>query len=240
MKGNPVAGARYLLVGFSRLREPGLRSFVLIPLLINMLLMGLASWWGISYLSEWTSYFAEWLPAWLQWLYWIVMPLAVITLVVILAYSFSTLLMVLMAPFNGLLSEQVDRGLGNDLPNESLWSLTKRTVWRELIKLVYLLPRYAALLLLSFIPVVNMVAPVLWVIFTSWVLAIQYTDYSFDNRQQPFRFTKQTLPKHSLTALGFGAAVMLLISIPIVNWFVIPAAIIGATQMCHEQKIRAA
>lgn len=238
MKGNPIVGARYLFVGFGRLTEPGLRRFVAIPLAINMLLMGLASWWGIKALDGWIGDLSALLPSWLYWLYWILMPLAVIALVVMLAYSFSTVLMILMAPFNGLLSEQVDKSMGNQLPEESLWSITKRTVSREFIKLVYLLPRYLLLVVLSLIPGVNFIAPILWVLFTSWVVALQYADYSFDNRQHSFKSARNEIRQHWLTVMGFGAVVMFFLTIPIANWFVIPAAIIGATQMCHEQNIK--
>lgn len=238
MKGNPIVGARYLLMGFRHLQDPGLRRFVVLPLMLNIILMSLLSWWGVQWLGGWIDALAAWLPEWLHWLYWIVMPLAVITLVAVLAYSFSTVLMVLMAPLNGLLSERVDRELGNELPSESLWSLTRRTLWRELVKLAYLLPRYLVLFVVSFIPVINVVAPALWILFTSWVLALQYSDYVFDNRQLSFKHARKILAQQSFTLLGFGAAVMLLLTVPIVNWFVIPAAIIGATYLCHEQNLK--
>lgn len=238
MKGNPIVGANYLMVGFKHLKDAGLRSFVVLPLLLNIVFMSLLSWWGVELLSGWTEAFSSWLPSWLQWLYWVIMPLAGIALVIMLAYSFSTILMVLMAPLSGLLSERVDKQLGNELPNESLLALTRRTLWRELVKLAYLLPRYLLLLIISIVPVLNLAAPVLWILFTSWVLAIQYGDYVFDNRQLSFKQARQAFAGQLLTMLGFGAAVMFVLTIPIVNWFVIPAAVIGATYLCHEQKIK--
>lgn len=238
MKGNPIVGAGYLAKGFRHLNDSGLRRFVILPLLFNMIFMGLLSWWGIGLLSGWIEALSAWLPSWLHWLYWVVMPMAALALVVILAYFFSTLLMVLMAPLSGLLSEQVDKQLGNELPSESIWTLTKRTLWRELVKLGYLLPRYLLLFIISFLPVLNLVAPALWILFTSWVLAIQYGDYVFDNRQLSFRQARQAFASQLFTMLGFGAAVMLLLTIPLINWFVIPAAVIGVTYLCHEQNIK--
>jgi CysZ protein len=39
----------------------------------------------------------------------------------------------------------------------------------------------------------------------------------------------------TLTVIGFGALVSLLLTIPVVNWFVMPAAVIGATLMRIER-----
>lgn len=237
MKGSFLTGAGYFFRGLQRLNEPGLRRYVAIPILVNIVLMSAATWWGVHLLDQWLGELSAWLPSWLNWLYWVVLPVAVVVLLASFAYFFSTVLVILMAPFNGLLSEQVDRRLGNNLPSESIWSLVRRTLWRELVKLAYLLPRYLGLFILGLIPVVQIVTPFLWVLFTCWVIALQYADYAFDNRQLSFKKSKQDQQQQALTMLGFGAVVVFLLTIPIVNWFVIPAAIIGATQMCHEQKI---
>lgn len=231
MQGNFFLGVRYFFDGVRYMRQPGIKRYVAFPILFNMVLIGAASWWGIHLINDWTGALANWLPSWLAWLYWVLMPLLVLTLVLALAYLFSTFLMILMAPINGLLSEKIDRQQGAQLPPESLWSLTKRTLWRELVKLGYLLPRYLLLILLSFVPVVQLAVPFLWVVVTCWVMALQYIDYSFDNRQLEFTETKAALHQDRLTALGFGAIVALLFTVPIVNWFVMPAAIIGATLM---------
>ena len=231
MQGNFILGVRYFFYGVRYMRQPGVRRYVVLPILLNMLLVGAASWWGVHLISDWTGALASWLPQWLAWLYWLLMPLLVLTLVLALAYFFSTFLMMLMAPINGLLSEKVDRLQGAELPPESLWSLSKRTLWRELVKLGYLLPRYFLLFLLGLIPVINVVVPFIWLLVTCWVMALQYIDYSFDNRQLNFDKTKVALHQDRLTVLGFGATVALLFTIPVVNWFVMPAAIIGATLM---------
>lgn len=231
MQGNFFLGVRYFFDGVNYMRRPGVRRYVALPILFNMILVGAASLWGVRLINEWTGALAGWLPQWLAWLYWVLMPLLVLTLVLALAYFFSTILMMLMAPINGLLSEKVDRLQGAQLPPESLWSLTKRTFWRELVKLGYLLPRYVLLLILGFIPIIQLGVPFLWMLVTCWVMALQYIDYSFDNRQLPFEQTKKALHQDRLTVLGFGAVVALLFTIPVLNWFVMPAAIIGATLM---------
>ena len=235
MKGNPLIGMQYLGRGFSALKAPGLRRYVVLPLLMNIIIMSAATWWGGSKISSWIDQLVGWLPGWLEWLYWLLMPLALLTMLFVMAYLFSTVLVTLASPFNGLLSEGVERQQGNVLPEEYLWSITKRTFARELTKLGYLLPRYLVLVILSFVPVVNLASPFLWFWFGSWVVALQYVDYSFDNNGRDFREVRKILARDSFTALGFGMLVAGLMMIPVVNWFVMPAAVIGATLMRCER-----
>ena len=202
---------------------------------MNIIIMSAATWWGGTKVSGWIDQLVSWLPGWLEWLYWLLMPLALLTLLFIMAYLFSTVLVTLASPFNGLLSEGVERQQGNVLPDESLLSVVKRTFGRELTKLGYLLPRYLILLVISFIPGVNLVSPLLWFWFGSWVVALQYVDYSFDNHGRDFREVRKILARDSFTALGFGMLVAGLMMIPVVNWFVMPAAVIGATLMRCER-----
>lgn len=229
MRGNPWAGMMFFWHGLSRLGESGLRRYVALPLLLNVLIMSLASWWGISTLHEQMGALVAWLPGWLSWLYWLLLPLVVITVLLLLMYFFSTVLIILASPFNGLLSERVERSSGVLLPEESIPALIRRTLGREMTKLGYLLPRYLLLLVLSVIPGINLAAPFLWFWFGSWVVALQYIDYSFDNHGRSFAEVRQAMGQERFTVLGFGALVALLMTVPVLNWFVMPAAVIGAT-----------
>jgi len=235
MKGNPVLGFQYVGRGFAMLGKPGLRRYVLLPLLINTIIMSLATWFGGHKVSGWIDQLVTWLPDWLSWIYWLLLPLALLTMLFVMAYLFSVVLVTLASPFNGLLSESVERQQGNTMPEESLLSIIKRTFGRELTKLSYLIPRYLVLIAISFIPVVNFASPLLWFWFGSWVVALQYVDYSFDNHGRDFREVRRIVAKDSFTALGFGMLVAGLMMIPVVNWFVMPAAVIGATLMRCER-----
>ncbi len=231
MNGNPFLGWHYLWQGFLSLREPGLCRFVALPLLLNVVVMSAASWWGGSKLNGWIESLVAWLPDWLEWLYWLLMPLALLTMLLVMAYFFSTLLVTLGSPLNGLLSEQVERRAGVALPEEPLLKMIRRTFARELTKLGYLLPRYLLLLVLSFIPGLNLASPFLWFWFGSWVVALQYIDYSFDNHGCSFADMRKAMAGDNLTVLSFGAVVAFLMMIPLMNWLVMPAAVIGATRL---------
>ena len=236
MSGNPFTGMQYVWRGFQNLKTPGLRRYVAFPLLLNIIVMGFASVWGISQLDAWIGQLVDLLPGWLSFLYWILMPLVVIFLVLSLVYFFSAVLMIIAGPLNGLLAERVETLQGYSIPDESIPAMTIRTLGRELTKVGYYLPRYLGIFLLGWIPGVGqLVAPPLWFWFGGWMMAIQYMDLSFDNHTKPFTEVRERLAEDLWTVMGFGLLVALLLTVPIVNLFIMPAAVIGATLMRLER-----
>lgn len=88
------------------------------------------------------------------------------------------------------------------------------------------------LLLLYFIPGVGQtVAPVLWFLFSAWMLAIQYCDYPFDNHKVPFKTMREALRSRKVMNMQFGALTSLFTMIPVLNLVILPVAICGATAM---------
>ena len=79
------------------------------------------------------------------------------------------------------------------------------------------------------------VAPVLWFLLGAWMMSIQFVDYPMDNHQLSFADVKEAVRSRRLSSMGFGGAVALCASIPLVNFFVVPAAVVGATLLwCRE------
>jgi CysZ protein len=140
------------------------------------------------------------------------------------------------SPFNGLLSEAVEAKVAGDvIPDEPIGQQISRTLQRELKKLGYFIPRYLGLLIISFIPMVNIISPVLWFVFGAWVLTLQFLDYALDNNGHSFTDLHKALKLQPLTTLGFGFIVAVGFMIPVVNLFVMPAAVCGATLYWSEQ-----
>lgn len=229
MKGGVIAGWGYFWRGAESLLDPRLRSYVVLPLLLNIVIMGAASIWVFSTISGVLGGLIAWLPGWLSWLYWFILPLMAAFLVFSCAYFFGSILIILASPLNGLLAEKVEALHGETIPDEPILQMIARTFGREIIKVLYYVPRYIGLLVLAFIPGIQLLVPFFTFIFGGWVAALQYVDYSYDNHARPFMHVRLALAKDRSTALGFGITVALLMSVPIVNWFVMPAAVIGAT-----------
>jgi len=232
-KFSPIdhSGASYFFKGFSLIRQKGIRRFVFIPLAINALLFSFAFYFVYLELSTYMESIMSWLPSWLDWLSVVLWPLAVITILVIFSFIFSTVANWLAAPFNGLLSEKMEAILsGNEAPKGSMLDIVKdipRTLSREWQKLAYYLPRAIGFFIIMWL--LPVVGQVIWFLFIAWMMAIQYKDYPFDNHKVPFATMKQMLKQKQGISYSFGITVALFSMIPIVNLVVMPVAICGAT-----------
>ncbi|HED19846.1 MAG TPA: sulfate transporter CysZ [Gammaproteobacteria bacterium] len=227
-----ISGAGYMLEGFSLLRKPGLRRFVLMPLLINILLFGGLIGWAYGWVDESSRAMVSGLPEWLHWLRYVVVPVFVLTSLVAIFYSFSILANLIAAPFNGLLAEAVECHLtGQSLQSD--WRQVLRdilpSIMSELRKLLYFTLRAVPLLLLLLVPLVNVAASVLWVLFSAWMMTVQYMDYPMANHHLFFKDQRARLRKRPLLAWSFGGLVMLCTLVPVLNFIVMPAAVAGAT-----------
>lgn len=240
---NPIKGALYLLRALSYLPKPGIRAFVLIPLLINLLLFAGAIYLLLTNFSGWVQYLIDlWLPDWdwLSFLEYLLWPLLAVVVVIGVYYGFSILANFIAAPFNGILSERVEQLLHGQVNSnldswQSVLKLIPRALGREVAKLAYYLPRLLLLVILSFIPVLNLVMPFVWFGFAAWMMAIQYCDYPMDNNSVSFKQMKQLLAERRWSAFGFGSLVQLGMLIPGVNLILMPTAVIGATLFWVEQ-----
>ena len=240
MKGNVVQGANYLVQGVKMLGHPSLRLFVLIPLVINILIFGSLISLGLSYLGELMDSLLASIPEWLDFIQWILWPLIGITVSLATGYLFTSVALVIASPFNALLAEKAEE-LVTGQPVDSLEGLgaallaVPRGILRELAKLLYYVPMAVFVLILSFIPVLNAIAPVLWVLLGAWMMSIQFVDYPMDNHQLSFADVKEAVRSRRLSSMGFGGVVALCTGIPIVNFFIVPAAVVGATLLWCEE-----
>ena len=222
------------------LGHPSLRLFVLVPLTINILIFGTLIGYGLSYLTEFMDSWLSWIPDWLGFIEWILWPLIGITFSLITGYLFTAVALIIASPFNGLLAEKAEElvtgkpvsgpeGLANAL------MLVPRGIIRELAKLMYYVPMAAFVLLITFIPGLNAIAPLLWFLLGAWMMSIQFVDYPMDNHQLSFADVKEAVRSRRLSSMGFGGVVALCTGIPIVNFFVVPAAVVGATLLWCEE-----
>lgn len=230
------SGFAYFFQGINIALMPGIRQFVILPLLANILLLGGAMFYLFSHLSAWIESWMGYVPDWLSWLEYLLWPVLAITILGTFSYFFSTIANVIASPFNGLLAEKVEERLCGKLDSNAgfadLIKDTPRILAREWQKLVYFIPKALGLFILLLIPALGQtVGPVLWFIFSSWVLAIQYCDYPFDNHKVRFKTMRDDLKQRQSKAYGFGMLVALFTAIPVVNLFVMPVAVCGATAM---------
>jgi len=150
---------------------------------------------------------------------------------------FALLANIIAAPFNGLLAEKVEQHLrGNNSPqNQStikqLLKELPRTVGSEINKLFYFLLRSLPLLVLFLIPGINVIAPIVWFLFSAWMLSLEYLDYPLGNHGILFKQTRGLAKQQRTRCLSFGALVSVFTMIPVLNFIIMPIAVAGATSL---------
>lgn len=237
---NFIDGVHYLGQGFSLITKPGLKRFVIIPLAINILLF-VGLFFLLRYLvAEFNQWFTHFLPTWLHWLSVILWLVFFLGFFVIIVYTFVTIANLLSAPFNSFLAEKVELYLTHHISEQrSLWENIKdipRIIGRQFSILGYYIPRALLILILFFVPVVHMIIPIIALLFHAWFMALTYVDYPTDNHRIPIRDVRTWLHERRGVSLGFGLAVLFVSMIPILNFFIIPAAVAGATTYWIESQ----
>lgn len=220
--------------------HPGLKRYVFLPILVNILIIGGAFYGIYTQLSSWMNGIMSYVPSWLQWLNYLIWPIALLSIVVFFGYFFSTLANIIAAPFNSMLAAKVEIMLTGHTPSDDSWmSLAKdvgRSLQREMQNLAYYLPRLIGILLLFLVPVIGtFIAPIVLFAFNAWMMAIQYNDYSFDNNKVSFLTMRARLMQDRTDNFIFGALVNLVTMIPIINLFIMPAAVCGGTLQWVEK-----
>ena len=230
----PVAFA----TGFRLIVSPGMKRFVFVPLVSNIVILSGFIWLTINLIDGWLNDFIGGLPDWLSFLSWLIWPLALISMLGFVLYGFNATASLIAAPFNGLLAEKVEsrlRGGQVSFPDETISEMALRSLQRELQKQWFFLKRVLLLLLISFIPVINLISPLLWFLFSIWMLSIQYMDYPMDNHKIGFHEMQKRLKKDWWHTVSFGLTHYVLMFIPFINLILMPVAVAGATWLWVDQ-----
>ena len=232
-------GPKNLLAGFKLLSKPGVRLYVIIPLTLNTLIFaGIIVFWTHLLDDAIDGLISKW--PWMEWLSWLIWPIFALAIILVVFFCFSILANLIAAPFNGFLAQAVARHLLGTPPEQDR---NQATLIAELIdafksegiKLIYFLVRSIPLLLLFFIPVIHIFAPIIWFMFGAWMLALEYMEYPMGNQGILFPEVRATLSTKRALTLSFGASVMLLTMIPVLNFLVMPAAVAAATKIWIEK-----
>lgn len=246
-----TGGFRCLFEGvrFAYVRHGGkLAKFYLPPMFLGLVIM-VAGWnlfyhfneeivawfWGEPLSQDWDWQWAWWLAhaAWQIVHVLIFIILAAITVVVSLL-----LFMLIAAPFNDVMSEQVEGILGTWEPRPFSVGFLLRdlghTILLELarlgVKAAWLIP---LLIVSNIIPVVGQV---FYIVFGGYLLAkflgMDYIDWALARRgytwRERFKFAKQ----NRAALVGFGTAMILVMFIPLGFVAVWPGAVAGGTILC--------
>ena len=229
---NLLGGISHFTQGVSDAYRPKYRHFIALPAAVSFVIIGLGLWAGLSYITDTSDYLVGQLPQRLGFLEWLLKPLLYLLGILTGAWMFGLIATIVGSPFLGELALRVDQP--TDVVDSPWWQQIWPALRRELRKLRYHLPRLVMLLVISIVPVLNTVAPALWLAFGAWMMAVQFCDFFNENRGVDFPATLDTLSRNRAAALGFGLCTTLVMSIPLINFLFIPAAVVGGTRMMRE------
>ncbi len=233
-------GVRAFVDGAGLVRTSQLGAYIWLPALVSAAIVAIGLWAAFAYADQLGEWLVASLPSWLDFLSTILVPLLYLIAVLVGTWLFGFVAIILSSPFHGNLSAalepHLDRAPANPAATRPLHLEALAALRRELRKLRYQLPRLIGVLLATFIPVLNVASPLLWLLFGAWMLAVQFADLPAENRQEDFSATLELLRQNRGAALGFGLCVTPLLAIPIVNFVVVPLAVAGGTVLWHRMR----
>jgi CysZ protein len=230
---NPLLAVESLLAGAKLLGHKELRKFILIPIFINLVLFSSLLYLVYNYVG---GLIGQFIPDWLLWLSWLIYPLTLISFFLAGFFTFTLIANLIAASFYGGLSAKTKKIIAHetgDIVEQKMLAM----IGSELKRILYLVSRLIPVLIISLIPGLNIIAPILWLLFGAWALSLEYFAYPLENEGALFKEQRGILSEVRIGALSFGGLVLLGLTIPIINILVPPIAVISAT--IYRQKLAA-
>lgn len=250
MIGDFLRGFSYVPRGFRMLNTSGLRRYVWLPVVVNVLVFAGLFWLGADWLQTlmnwlipqpseiriegWFGELLDFLVVLVRWLLW---PLFLLAAFVVMFYTFTAVANIIGSPFNGMLSARVEAQMTGRLPEGAgggLFVEVTGAIRDELRKIAYFVLLAVPLLILFFVPMANLLTSPLWLLYGAWIVTLEYMDYPLGNRGIPFREQRRLVRSRRMLHLGFGAGLLAMTLIPIVNLVAMPTGVIGATLLRLE------
>lgn len=232
------SGVSYIFRGMRLIFDRRFLPWVLTPILISITVFIILLSLTILYFTPIKDFLFDFIPDWPEWIKWLLYPVIISALFLLLLMTQLILSSLIAAPFNTQLSHRIELHLSpqKSMPAKSaVFAQTFGAIRDEIIKISYFLIRALPILLLYLIPVVNILAAILWVILSIRMLAMEFCEYPMGNHDLSFKKQRELLKSHRTLSFTFGGTLLLLTMIPFINVLLIPSAVAGATLMWMEK-----
>ena len=224
----PMRGAALLW------RTPALRRLAIVPLILNVILYAIAISLFIQYYETGFGLLIARPEAW-YWLigYYVLRGLAFVTVIGVFLFSFVFIGRALATPFLDILSEWTEDALQGTPTNRPFhlghWIVDILRSLGHTLGMLFLL---VAAFPLSFIPVIGQAA---WLGLGWLLLVYDFSGFALDRRRLTFREKWRHAHSERAGSFGFGAALFVLLAIPVVNLFGLSVAAVSGTLRVYEQ-----
>jgi CysZ protein len=220
--------------------HPVLLKYILVPFLINVVVLSLAVYWGLSFFNSIVVHYIPQGDAW----YWMILSyfiwaLAILLTMVLVFFVFTVTGAVIASPFNDILSEKTEELL-TGIPNEEPFVFRVflkdglHAVMDESKKILIFVILMVFLLALNLIPGGTLPYSILSVLLTIFFLVVEYTGYVFARKHMTFQDQRRFIFSRKFLMLGFGTGVMGVLAVPFLQFFCIPLGVVGATQLWYD------
>ncbi len=223
-------------LGFVYGKHPSLIRYTVFQVLLTVAVFAaVIVGWSASYDSIAGLLWSRPESAWLVWLWYLYRIVAALALAVVGYFVFIVLVGIVCAPFNSKLSQKVETLLTGRLPPSTGFADEVREAIRDIRVALGKVFFYAMVMLPVFL--IGLLVPGLgqillvvfgW-LFTALYLSLDYLDWPLSRRRIGFGDRLSYLKRHRWPMLGFGAAAFLLLWIPVLSFFLVPAAVAGGT-----------
>lgn len=221
---SPIRGLKFIFNG------PKVWWLTIIPVVVTTALMI----YGLTYgLSQFVGFLDVTIASYVSsaWIKWILVFLGYLVYFVFLIFLILIVSRVVLVPFNSAIAEKILKHMGVLKSEKIVFTVWMRKSLRllliSLIQVVFFSVVAIALFLLSLIPVLQLVSisvGLLVVAFDCSDYALELADLSF---KQKLDLLKRRLPEFA----GLGTMVGLTFTVPFLNFFFLPIAVIGATKL---------
>jgi len=233
-----LTGFRLPMSGFGLIwKEPRLRRYAAVPFIINSLLFLLMFYFLYAYRVEVVELVWE-RPENQMMLkvLWYMLAVFMFALVAVLSYfMFTPVGCLISSPFNEFLSARAELLLDPMKKDAEIPFSIKdlgRSLVAELIKLGIMLGIMLVVLLLNLMPAIGSLISMLAGFFAAALfLTLEYMDYPLSHNAYNFREKLNAVVYNMGWSLGFGSGAALLLLIPLLNLFCIPACVVGAVRL---------
>lgn len=245
LKKNPLANfSRGFFYPFRAGRfirnHPVLLKYIIVPSLINLIILSLAVYWGLSFFND---IVVNYIPQGEAW-YWVILSyflwtLAILMTMVLVFFGFTVTGAVIASPFNDILSEKTEEILtGKSSEEPFVFRIfikdALQTILDECRKILIFVVLMLLLLPLNLIPGGTLPYSILSLLLTIFFLVVEYTGYVFSRKHLTFRDQRRFILSRKFLMFGFGTGIMGVLAVPFLQFLCIPLGVVGATQLWHD------
>jgi len=145
----------------------------------------------------------------------------------------------LLAPLQDPLSEATEEKLGDFTPAPfsaaRLVTGTVTSVLHTVSRLALMLVGFGVLLPLNFVPVAgNILYGVLSATWAMWWVCAEYVSGPMARHLMPFKAVLKAMWARPFLSLGMGATLYVVLWVPVLNFFLVPLAVVAGTMLFRE------